>query len=70
MGEAVAVAVHLEDVDVAGEPVEQGAGQALGAEHGCPLLIATRNDKLGATFFAFIQVAAIRIFLRSIESTA
>ena len=31
--------------------------------------IATRYDKLGATFFAFIQLAAIRIALRSIEST-
>ena len=27
--EPVAVAVHLEDVDVVGEPVEEGAGQAL-----------------------------------------
>ena len=27
VGEAVAVAVHLEDVDVMGEPVEQGAGE-------------------------------------------
>jgi transposase len=32
--------------------------------------IATRYDQLGATFFAFIQLASIRIFLRSIESTA
>ena len=32
--------------------------------------IATRYDKLGATFFAFIQLAAVRIWLRSIESTA
>lgn len=32
--------------------------------------IATRYDKLGATFFAFLQLASIRIFLRSIESTA
>ena len=31
--------------------------------------IATRYDKLGATFLAFIQLAAIRISLRSIEST-
>ena len=38
VGETVAVAVHLEDVDVVGEPVEQGSGQALGAEHGCPLV--------------------------------
>lgn len=32
--------------------------------------IATRYDKLGAAFFAFIQLAAVRIWLRSIESTA
>ena len=31
--------------------------------------IATRYDKLGATFLAFIQLAAVRIWLRSIEST-
>jgi len=36
--EAVAVAVHLEDVDVVGEPVEQSAGQALGGEHAGPLV--------------------------------
>ena len=27
--------------------------------------IATRYDKLGATFFAFIKLAAVRIWLRS-----
>jgi transposase len=32
--------------------------------------IATRYDKLGATFFAFVKLAAVRIWLRSIESTA
>jgi transposase len=31
--------------------------------------IGTRYDKLGDNFFAFIQLASIRIFLRSIEST-
>jgi transposase len=31
--------------------------------------IATRYDKLGATFFAFLQLASVRIWLRSIEST-
>ena len=38
MGKTVAVAVHLEDVDVVGQPVEQRVCQALGAEHGCPLV--------------------------------
>jgi transposase len=32
--------------------------------------IATRYDKLGAAFLAFIQLASVRIWLRSIESTA
>jgi len=32
--------------------------------------IATRYDKLGANFLAFIQLAAARIWLRSIESTS
>jgi transposase len=32
--------------------------------------IATRYDKLGATFLAFLQPAAVRISLRSIESTS
>lgn len=32
--------------------------------------IATRYDKLGATFFAFVQLASVRIWLRSIESAS
>jgi len=32
LAEAVAVAVHFEDVDVVGQPIEQRAGEALGAE--------------------------------------
>jgi transposase len=31
--------------------------------------IATRYDKLGVNFLAFIQLAAVRLCLRSIEST-
>jgi len=31
--------------------------------------IATRYDKLGANFFAFVKIASMRIWLRSIEST-
>ena len=31
--EAIAVAVHGQDADVVGEAVEQGTGEALGAEH-------------------------------------
>src|SRR6267378_7636363 len=36
--EAIAVAVHFEDVDMVGQPVEQRAGQPLGAEHAGPLV--------------------------------
>jgi transposase len=32
--------------------------------------IATRYDKLGANFRAFLQIAVVRISIRSIESTA
>ena len=37
-GEAEALAIHLEDVDVVGQPVEQGAGEAFGSEHRCPFI--------------------------------
>ena len=36
--EAVAVAVHFQDVDVVGEPVKQSAGEPLGTEHVGPLV--------------------------------
>ena len=36
--EPEAVAVHLEDVDVVSEPIEQRAGQSFGAEHAGPLV--------------------------------
>src|SRR5947209_10122497 len=36
--EAIAVAVHFEDMDVVGEPIEQRAGQPLGPEHAGPLV--------------------------------
>jgi hypothetical protein len=36
--EAIAVAVHLQDVNVVGEAVEQGSGEAFGAEDLGPLL--------------------------------
>jgi len=37
-GKTVAVAVHLQDMDVMREAVEQGTGKPFGAEHGCPLI--------------------------------
>jgi hypothetical protein len=36
--ETVAVAVHLEDVDVVGEPIQQGAGEPFGGEDLGPLV--------------------------------
>jgi transposase len=32
--------------------------------------VATRYEKLGETFFAFVKLACVRIWIRSIESTA
>ena len=37
-GEPVALAVHLQDVDMMGEPVEQGAGEPFRAEYGSPFI--------------------------------
>ena len=36
--ETIALAVHLQDMDVVGETVEQGPGQAFRAEHFRPLV--------------------------------
>src|SRR3954463_2123648 len=36
--EPIAVAVHFEDVDVVGQPVEERTGQPLGSEHAGPLV--------------------------------
>src|SRR5699024_11225541 len=38
LGEPIGLAVHLEDVDVMGEPIEERAGQALLAEGRRPLV--------------------------------
>src|SRR5215831_31126 len=46
--EAIAVAVHFEDMDVVGEPIEQCAGQSLGPEHAGPFVerqIGGDNDR-------------------------
>ena len=46
--EPIAVAVHLEDVDVVGEAVEERSGKPLGAEHLGPFvegrLVVTRVE--------------------------
>jgi len=36
--ESEAFAVHLQDVDMMGEPVEERASEALGAEHAGPFI--------------------------------
>ena len=38
MLETVALAIHLQDMDVVGETIQQGAGQPLGAEDLRPLV--------------------------------
>ena len=37
-GEAVAFAIHLQDVDVMSETIEQCAGEPLGSEYGRPFV--------------------------------
>ena len=54
--EAVAVAVHLQDVNVVGEPVKQSAGEPLGAEHVGPLVEGqVGGDQDGAPFVALAE---------------
>jgi len=36
--EPIAFAVHFQDIDVMGQPAEQGPGQAFGSEGLCPFL--------------------------------
>ena len=37
-GKPIAVAVHLEDMHMMGQSVEQGAGEPFGSEHRCPFI--------------------------------
>lgn len=53
LGQAIAVTVHLEDVDVMGEPVEERAGQVLGAEGFRPFVEGqVARDQRGAALIA------------------
>src|ERR1700759_4670614 len=53
---AIAVAVHLEDVDVMCQPVEQRAGQPLGAEHASPFVKRQiGSDDSGAALVALAE---------------
>ena len=54
--ETVAVAVHLQDVNVVGEPVKQSAGEPLGAEHVGPLVEGqVGGDQDGAPLVALAE---------------
>ena len=53
--EAVAVAVHLQDVDMVGKPVQQRAGQPFRAENFGPLLKRKVGCDQGGT--AFVALA-------------
>ena len=54
--EAVAVAVHLQDVDVVGEPVQQRPGKPFGAEQVSPLVEGeVGGDQDGASFVALAE---------------
>jgi hypothetical protein len=55
-GEAETVAIHLENVDVVGQPVEQGAGQALGTEDRCPFIEGQiAGDQRAAAFIPLAE---------------
>ena len=52
----ITLAVHRQDVDMVGQPVEKRAGQALGAEHRCPFLEwKIRRDDGRATFVTLAE---------------
>ena len=56
MHEAVAVAVHLQDVDVVGEAVQQGTGEAFRAKHFGPLVEGeVGGDQDGSPFVALAE---------------
>ena len=56
MLEAVAVAVHLQDVDVVGEAVQQRPGEALRSEHLGPLVEGQiGGDQDGAALVALAE---------------
>ena len=55
-GEAEALAIHLEDVDVVGQPVEQGVGEAFGSEYRCPFIEwQIAGDQGAATFVTLAE---------------
>ena len=56
VAEAVAVAVHLQDMDVVGEPVQQRAGEAFRTEHLGPLIERqVGGDQDGAPLVALAE---------------
>lgn len=58
LGETIAVAIHLEDVDVVGDAVEQRAGEALGSELFGPFVKwQVAGDQAGSAFVASAGVA-------------
>lgn len=55
LGEAVAVAVHLENVDVVGDAIKQSAGQALGSERFRPFVKRKISGNQGGTPFVTLR---------------
>ena len=56
VADAVAVAVHLQDMDVVGEPVQQRAGEAFRTEHLGPLIEGqVGGDQDGAALVALAE---------------
>ncbi len=53
LSQAIALAIHLENVDVMGQPVEERAGEALGAEGFRPFIEGqVAGDQRGPTLVA------------------
>ena len=55
-GKPVAFTIHLQDVDMMGEPVEQSTGKPFRTEYGCPFIEwQVAGDESGATFIALAE---------------
>jgi len=55
-GKPVAFTIHLQDVDMMGEPVEQSTGKPFRTEYGCPFIEwQIAGDESGTTLIALAE---------------
>ena len=67
--EPIAVAVHFQDVDVVGQPIEQRAGQPLGPEHAGPLVERQiGSDDGGAALVALAEKTSNKSSAPAVDS--